>query len=330
MSLLGRQYLVIGMLMQPVGRHYFRLVPIDSILAPTRQLFVALVSMVLMIGLLIVMSALQEANVEGRSPGKQYELQLFQGKRWFELSVARKLSNNDESPHFIVLSRDITQRKLSEADLQIAATAFESQDGMMITSSENLILKVNKAFSIVSGYSAEEVIGKNSRLLSSGKQDAVFYATMWDSINNTGAWAGEIWNRRKSGEVYPEHLTINAVKDQDGVITNYVATLTDITLRKSAAEEIQNLAFYDPLTCLPNWRLLLDRLKQALTSSTRSGRQGALLFLDLDSFKTLNDSFGHDVGDLLLQQVSERLTSCVREGDTVHAWAVTSLCCWRV
>jgi len=286
--------------------------------------------MVLMIGLLIVMSALQEANVEGRSPGKQYELQLFQGKRWFELSVARKLSNNDESPHFIVLSRDITQRKLSEADLQIAATAFESQDGMMITSSENLILKVNKAFSIVSGYSAEEVIGKNSRLLSSGKQDAVFYATMWDSINNTGAWAGEIWNRRKSGEVYPEHLTINAVKDQDGVITNYVATLTDITLRKSAAEEIQNLAFYDPLTCLPNWRLLLDRLKQALTSSTRSGRQGALLFLDLDSFKTLNDSFGHDVGDLLLQQVSERLTSCVREGDTVHAWAVTSLCCWRV
>ena len=228
------------------------------------------------------------------------------------------------------IAQDISERKAAEAELLIAAIAFESQEGMLVTDANNIILRVNRAFTHITGYGAEEIVGKSPHLLSSGMHDAVFYAVMWDSIKSTGAWAGEIWNRRKSGEVYPEHLTITAVKDQDGVITNYVATLTDITLRKSAAEEIQNLAFYDPLTCLPNWRLLLDRLKQALTSSTRSGRQGALLFLDLDSFKTLNDSFGHDVGDLLLQQVSERLTSCVREGDTVHAWAVTSLCCWRV
>lgn len=140
---------------------------------------------------------------------------------------------------------------------------------------------------------------------------------MWSSINNTGKWEGEIWNRRKSGEIYPEHLTITAVKNDADVVTNFVATLTDITMNKAASEEIKNLAFYDPLTQLPNRRLLLDRLKQALAASTRSGHRGALLFLDLDHFKDLNDTLGHDVGDLLLQQVAQRLSDCIREGDTV-------------
>jgi diguanylate cyclase (GGDEF)-like protein len=154
-------------------------------------------------------------------------------------------------------------------------------------------------------------------MLSSGRQDKHFYAVMWDSINHTGAWSGEIWNRRKNGEIYPEHLTITAVKDAHDVVTNYVATLIDITLSKAASDEIKMLAFYDQLTSLPNRRLLIDRLNQALAASARSSKKGALLFLDLDHFKTLNDSLGHDVGDLLLQQVASRLVGCVREGDTV-------------
>jgi diguanylate cyclase (GGDEF)-like protein len=154
-------------------------------------------------------------------------------------------------------------------------------------------------------------------MLSSGKQSASFYADMWDKINTTDTWEGEILNRRKNGEIYPEYLTVTTVRDDNKVVTNYVGSLTDITLRKIAEEKIQSLAFYDPLTQLPNRRLMFDRLNQAYSSSARSGHRGALLFLDLDYFKTLNDTLGHDLGDLLLQQVATRLSDCVREGDTV-------------
>ncbi len=213
--------------------------------------------------------------------------------------------------------RDISGQKQAEADLRIAAIAFESQEGMLVTDANSAILRVNNAFTRITGYTDEETIGKNPRLLSSGRQDVNFYAAMWKSINNIGSWEGEIWNRRKNGEIYPEYLVITAVKDPGGSVTNYVATFNDITVSKAAADEIENLAFYDHLTGLPNRRLLVDRLKQALASSARSGREGALLFIDLDNFKTLNDTLGHDIGDLLLQQVAQRLESCVREGDTV-------------
>jgi diguanylate cyclase (GGDEF)-like protein/PAS domain S-box-containing protein len=194
---------------------------------------------------------------------------------------------------------------------------FESQEGMMVTDADNIILRVNKAFTEITGYTPEEVIGKNPRILQSSRQDDDFYAAMWQRINQQGAWEGEVWNRRKNGEIYPEYLTVNAVKDQTGQVTHYVGTLTDITLRKTAAEEIERLAFYDPLTGLPNRRLLQERLKPALAKSHRSGAKGALLFIDIDNFKTLNDTLGHDMGDLLLQQVAERILSCVRENDTV-------------
>lgn len=212
---------------------------------------------------------------------------------------------------------DISMRKKSELELSIAAIAFESQEGMVVTDAKNIILRVNSAFTAITGYTAKEIIGRTPSLLSAGRHDKQFYSLMWTSINQTGFWEGEVWNRRKNGEVYPEKLSITAVKDDDGVVTNYVAALADITKSKAASEEIKNLAFYDPLTLLPNRRLFIDRLNQALTASARSGQQGALLFIDLDHFKTLNDTLGHDMGDLLLQQVASRLTACVREGDTV-------------
>lgn len=235
----------------------------------------------------------------------------------FSAEVLLSAMTLDDKPVLQATVRDITERKLAETELRIAATAFESQEGIMVTDADKIILRVNKAFTGITGYTAEEVIGKNPRILQSSRQNAKFYEAMWKRINNTGSWGGEIWNRRKNGEIYPEYLIITAVKGSDGIITNYVATLVDITLSKEAADEIERLAFYDPLTGLPNRRLLLDRLNLALASSHRSSRKGALLFIDLDNFKTLNDTLGHDMGDLLLQQVAERLASCVREDDTV-------------
>jgi diguanylate cyclase (GGDEF)-like protein/PAS domain S-box-containing protein len=212
---------------------------------------------------------------------------------------------------------DITDHKLAEQEMRIAATAFEAQEGMMVSDAEGVILRVNLAFTKITGYSAEEAIGRNPRLLKSGRHDAAFYAEMWLSVIKTGTWQGEIWNRRKNGEIYPEQFSITAVKNEDGITSNYVATFNDITLTKAAEDEIKHMAFFDPLTRLPNRRLLMDRLQQAIASSKRTDREGALLFIDLDHFKTLNDTLGHGMGDLLLQQVAQRLESCVREGDTV-------------
>ena len=212
---------------------------------------------------------------------------------------------------------DYTERKKTEEHLLIAATAFESQEGMMVTDDKKVIIRVNKAFTLITGYDAKEVIGHNPKILSSGRHDAAFYEKIWKVVNTTGFWAGEIWSKRKNGDVYPEDLTITAVKNTDGIVTNYVATISDISLRKQAELKIKDLAYYDPLTHLPNRRLMLDRINHALAVSTRSGKEGALLFLDLDHFKTLNDTLGHDKGDLLLQQIADRLKGCIREDDTV-------------
>jgi diguanylate cyclase (GGDEF)-like protein/PAS domain S-box-containing protein len=219
--------------------------------------------------------------------------------------------------HYVGTYTDITLRKQAEADLRIAATAFESQEGMIITDAKGSILRVNRAFCEISGYSAEEVIGQNPSLMQSGRHPADFYQAMWKNIHLTGGWQGEIWDRRKNGELFPKWLTISAVKDDDGMVSHYVGTHFDITEQKKKEEKIKELAFFDQLTGLPNRTLLLDRLKQAMTNSARNANLGALLFLDLDNFKTLNDTLGHDMGDLLLKQVAQRLTACLREGDTV-------------
>ncbi|MBK9346150.1 MAG: EAL domain-containing protein [Burkholderiales bacterium] len=213
--------------------------------------------------------------------------------------------------------QDITERKRAEADLRVAATAFESQEGMIITDAAMQILRINAACSAITGYALEEVIGKTPRVFSSGRHDAAFYQQLWASIHRTGAWKGEIWNRRKGGEVYPQWAHISAVKGAGGAVTHYVASFIDLSARKSAEDEIRHLAFYDPLTRLPNRRLLLDRLRHAVLAGSRSDSAGALLFIDLDNFKTLNDTLGHDKGDLLLESVAHRLSACVREEDTV-------------
>ena len=217
----------------------------------------------------------------------------------------------------VVVARDVTERKQAEEQLRIAATAFEAHVGILVADADGVIQRVNRAFSELTGYSAEEAIGRTPSLLSSGYHDPAFYAAMWESIHRTGSWQGEIWNRRKSGEVYPQWLTITAVRNREGAVTtHYVATMTDISERKAAEDEVRHLALYDDLTQLPNRRLLIDRLQKALAACARSGRRGALLLLDLDNFKELNDTCGHDHGDLLLQQVAQRLNSCIREADT--------------
>lgn len=202
-------------------------------------------------------------------------------------------------------------------ELRIAAAAFESQEGIMVTDENSVILRVNNAFTRTTGYTTEEAVGQTPRILKSGRHGENFYAEMWETLKQTGKWQGEVWDKRKDGEIYPKWLNITEIKGADGKVTNYVGVHTDVTDRKAAEREIQHLAFYDPLTKLPNRRLLLDRLKQALPASGRAGRAGALLFIDLDDFKSLNDTLGHAIGDLLLQQVAQRLEHCVREGDTV-------------
>ena len=213
--------------------------------------------------------------------------------------------------------QDITARKQAEAELRIAAIAFQSQESMMITDAQRVILRINPAFTATTGYTAEEAIGRTPGFLKSDRHDAAFYASIWRQLAQTGTWQGEVWDRRKNGEIYPKWLTLTEVKDDDGVVTHYVGAHQDITERNQAADQVRQLAFFDPLTQLPNRRLLNDRLSQAMMSSQRSECHGALMFLDLDNFKPLNDTHGHVVGDLLLMAVADRLTRCVRGVDTV-------------
>ena len=219
--------------------------------------------------------------------------------------------------HLVVLY-DVSERKQIETELRIAATAFESQEGMIITDANSKILKINHSFTRITGFSSEEALGQKMTLLKSGMHDATFYSAMWDSIKSTGSWQGEIWNRRKNGDIYPEWLTITAVKDANEIVTHYVGTMIDITARKAIEERVHHLAHYDVLTDLPNRALLTDRLHQALAQVRRDKTKLALMFLDLDNFKPVNDSLGHEIGDLLLQKVAVRLKHCVkRESDTV-------------
>ena len=219
-----------------------------------------------------------------------------------------------------LLATDLTEintYKRNEQELNIAAIAFNSYAGIVVTDSNTLIVRINDAYTKTTGYSFDEIKGKELEILSSARNDDDFYTSMLESIKKNGSWEGEVWSKRKNGDAFLSLCTINTVKDKNGAILNFVGTINDITLSNAAKEKIKNLAYYDQLTLLPNRRLLMDRLTLAKASSKRNGNEGAILFLDLDYFKKLNDTLGHDMGDLLLQEVAKRLSTCVRENDTV-------------
>ena len=236
---------------------------------------------------------------------------------WGHLTGKRCVNAKGQEIGLVGVIADVSQRRQVEDELRIAATTFQIQDGLVVTDAAGVIVRVNSAFSEVSGYSQQEAVGQTPSILNSGKHDEAFYRNMWASLLTEGKWQGEIWNKRKNGEIFPEWLTITAVRDVDSRISHYVGAYRDISEHKAAEEAIRNLAFYDPLTTLPNRRLLQDRLHQGMAASKRNGLHGALIFIDLDNFKTLNDTLGHDLGDLLLVEVAKRLQHSVREGDTV-------------
>jgi diguanylate cyclase (GGDEF)-like protein/PAS domain S-box-containing protein len=236
---------------------------------------------------------------------------------WIDMSCAASRDGTGRIVGGIAIVRDISQRKQTEEMLRISEIAFESQSGMIVTTNNAVILRINQAFSKLTGYSAHELIGQTPNILSSGRHDKQFFQTMWGTLKEKGFWQGELWNRRKDGMIVAEWLTISAVTAPDGCVTHYVGTYSDITENKDAVAEIHRLAYYDPLTHLPNRRLLQDRLGQELAVAARSQLHGAILFLDLDNFKMLNDTRGHDAGDQLLIEVARRLRSSVREGDIV-------------
>ncbi|KTG17706.1 hypothetical protein AUR63_08020 [Guyparkeria sp. XI15] len=206
----------------------------------------------------------------------------------------------------------------SERNLQLAEKVIQtSLEGIMVTDAKGRIMRVNPAFTDLTGYQPEEVIGQSPSVLQSGRHDKAFYDRMWTTLSREGQWRGEIWNRRKNGEIYPELLTITAITDEAGEITHYAALFSDISELKENERRIRHLAYYDPLTGLPNRRLFRDRLDLAIAHAHRSEGRLAVLFIDLDHFKTINDTLGHAVGDELLEQVAAKLTGCLREDDSV-------------
>ncbi len=231
-----------------------------------------------------------------------------------------EVAHLSEAIHSMVrnLTQEISQRKNVEEQLRLSAAVFaNNSEAIVITDANNNILRVNDAFTRISGYSEDEVIGKNPRILASGRMDSGFYRSMWTELLKNDGWSGEIWNKRKNGEVYPEWLILSLVRDESGKVVNYIAIYSDITERKLEEERFQFLASHDVLTRLPNRFLLNDRITQALAFAERNKTKVGILFIDLDHFKNINDSLGHDVGDELLKQVAERMGRCLVHTDTI-------------
>lgn len=237
---------------------------------------------------------------------------------WERATISPVRNGNGDITHYMAIKENISKEKAAEEQLKLAATVFETaSEAVMITDDRSNILMVNRAFCLITEYSEEEVIGKNPSILSSGRHDDAFYADMFDQLSKTGSWEGEIWNRRKSGEIYPEWLSISTIRDNRGKPKQYVSLFSDITKRKRDEQKIRHQANFDSLTGLPNRSLFTDRFSRALDRAERDGKRVALLFIDLDRFKNINDTLGHTAGDQLLQEASRRLVHCLRKSDTV-------------
>ncbi|MFN2361190.1 MAG: EAL domain-containing protein [Marinobacter sp.] len=247
----------------------------------------------------------------------EYQL-FFDGEaKDFEARISVITGDAGHYNGFLAVVRDVTEDKIQETELRIASTAFETHLGIMITDDNGRILRANKAFSRITGYAEHEVVGKTPRILQSGLQDVAFYRQLWSRVKDTGSWEGEIWNRRKNGEVFAEWLTITTVRGASGNLQNYVGTFHDITKRKEAERQVHRLAFYDSLTGLANRALLQERIAEVCKTNSRYGHHAALLYLDIERFKAVNDSKGYSVGDMALKSLAEILSSVVRESDTL-------------
>jgi len=259
-----------------------------------------------------------EESLQGGSQRFEWHFRSHDGRE-FPAELAIDVALLGERATVQLTIRDITRRKTAEASMRLANQAFEnSLEGIAITDAKGNILTMNNAFTVITGYTCEEVLGRNPRVLSSGRQSREFYDEMWRSIDETGKWQGEIWNIRKNGDIYPQWLNISRVLDDRGNVSNFVGVFSDISERKSAEERILHQVYYDQLTDLPNRVLFNDRLNQVLGLAKRhNDRHFAVMFLDLDRFKLINDSMGHQAGDQLLQQAAHRLRGSVRETDTV-------------
>lgn len=235
---------------------------------------------------------------------------------WVKLNCSPEISDKGLRIHIAV--SDISKLKDMEKRLRLDASVLnECAEMIVVTDAEGRITRVNKAFTKVTGYTEEEVLGKNPNILQSKKMDKSFYENMWDTLHKHHSWQGEIWNKRKNGEIYPEWISLTAIKNADDAVSHYISVSSDITQRKKDADNMHFMAYYDTLTGLPNRVLLQDRLKQALAQSNRNQQHGAVFVLDIDHFKVINDSLGHLIGDELLKVIAKRLTSCIREEDTI-------------
>ncbi|MDF2546026.1 MAG: hypothetical protein K0R93_924 [Anaerosolibacter sp.] len=267
--------------------------------------------------------ALVTGNVNKRLMGEAKSLRYeFRGVKKdltiIEIEVLGTHIVFEGKPAIIGSAMDITERKENSERLRMAQKVFENTiEGIVVTDTEGMIQLVNPAFTAITGYTSEEAIGRNPRLLKSERHNQLFYKDMWDALINTGTWQGEIWNRRKNGETYPEWLTISAIKNDHGETTHYISVFNDITENIRKEEHIKHLAYFDALTGLPNRFLFGDRLNLAITHAQHHKHMLAVMVLDVDRFKRINDTLGHAVGDMVIQTVADRLSRCIGEGDTL-------------
>lgn len=262
----------------------------------------------------------QDALIDGKSlQGINFELVGLDGeRRLMDMDCGPIRDTGDNITGAVLVLRDITQRKAAEDQLRLAANVFtHAREGIVITDAVGTIVNINKAFTQITGYQREEVIGKSTRILKSNCHEDDFYIAMLRSLAEEGYWVGEIWNRRKNGELYPEMLTISAVRDADGKTQQYVGLFFDISTQKAQQQQLEYIAHYDAVTHLPNRVLLADRLHQAMSHAEECKHLVAVVYLDLDGFKEVNDQYGHTLGDQLLLIIAQRMKEAVREEDTI-------------